>query len=211
MLMLADGTFSPPVCCAISWGRASGPAGLDPKALEECVYSFKVFSATSLLCEVFISAGLGSVSAGLGGAMRMYRHSHVFGAYPGGVAVRRAPEPGPVRGDRGGLSDLFVRPFAVPPRDKGVRCPQLPSSGSLIAGSSLSCYRVIKVHAHAPFNKGRLVVRRLVHESAYMGVLGRARSRSLGTEGAEAIPRWDPSTSYPRGLLNMTCGAPSSW
>jgi hypothetical protein len=33
----------------------------------------------------------------------------------GGVAVRRAPEPGPVRGDRGKLSDLFCtlprRPF----------------------------------------------------------------------------------------------------
>jgi hypothetical protein len=34
--------------------------------------------------------------------------------------VRRAPTPGPVRGDRGGLSDLFVRPFVVPPRDGGL-------------------------------------------------------------------------------------------
>jgi hypothetical protein len=68
-------------------------------------------------------------------------------------------------------------------------CPQLPSSGSRIAGSSLSCYRVIQVDAHAPFDKGRLVIRRLVHESAYVGVLGWARSRSLGTEGAEALPQ----------------------
>jgi hypothetical protein len=59
----------------------------------------------------------------------------------------------------------------------------------------LSCYRVVQVDAHAPFDKGRLVVRRLVHESAYAGVLGRAQSRSLGTEGAEALPRWDPSTA----------------
>jgi hypothetical protein len=29
----------------------------------------------------------------------------------------------------------------------------------------LSCYRVIQVDAHAPFNKGWLVVRRLVHEA----------------------------------------------
>jgi hypothetical protein len=28
---------------------------------------------------------------------------------------------------------------------------------------------------------------------------------------AEALPRWDPSTSCPRWLLNTTCGAPSSW
>jgi hypothetical protein len=185
-------------------GRASGPASLAPEALEECVYSFKVFSAALSLCEVFISAGLG-------GAIRMCRRSCAFGAYPGGVAVRRAPEPRPVRGDRDRLSDLLVRPFAVPPRDRGVRCPQLPSSGSRVAGSSSSCYRVIQVDAHAPFDKGWLMVRRLVHESAHVGVLGRARSRSLGTEGVEALPRWDPSTSCPRWLLNTTRGAPSSW
>jgi hypothetical protein len=46
--------------------------------------------------------------------------------------------------------------------------------------------------AHAPFDKGWLVVRRLVHESARVGLLGGARSRSLGTEVAEALPRWDP-------------------
>jgi hypothetical protein len=103
--------------------------------------------------------------------------------------VRQAPEPGPVRGDRGGLSNLFVRLFAVPPRDRGVRCPQLPSSRSRIVGSSSSCYRVIQVDAHAPFDKGWLVVQRLVHESAYVGVLGRARPRSLGAEGAKALPR----------------------
>jgi hypothetical protein len=72
---------------------------------------------------------------------------------------------------------------------EGVRHPQLPLSGSRIVGSSSSCYRVIQVDAHAPFDKGWLVVLRLVHESAYVGVLGRARSRSLGTEGAEALPR----------------------
>jgi hypothetical protein len=32
----------------------------------------------------------------------------------------------------------------------------------------------------------------------YAGVLGRAQSCSIGTEGAEALPRWDPSTSFPR-------------
>jgi hypothetical protein len=72
-----------------------------------------------------------------------------------------------------------------------VRLPQLPSIGSRIADSSSSCYRVIQVDAHAPFDKGWLVVRRLIHESAYAVLLGGARSRSLGTEGAEALPRWD--------------------
>jgi hypothetical protein len=135
----------------------------------------------------------------------------MFGAFPGGVATRRAPEPRPSQGDRGVLSISFTRPFTVPPRDRAVRHPQLPSSGSRIAGSSLSYYRVIQVDVHAPFDKGWLVVQRLIHESAYVGVLGRARSCSLGTEGAEALPRWDPSTSCPRWLLNTTHGAPSSW
>jgi hypothetical protein len=125
--------------------------------------------------------------------------------------VRRAPELGPSQGDRGALSVLFNRPLAVFPQDGGVRHPQLPSSGSRIAVSSLSCYRVIQVDARAPFDKGWLGVQTLIHESAYAGLLGRARSRSLGTEGAEALPRLDPSTSCPRWLLNTTRGAPSSW
>jgi hypothetical protein len=163
------------------------------------------------VCEVLVSAGISSVSAGLGGAMRTYRHPYAFSARPGSVAVRRAPEPGPTQGDRGELSILSVRPFAVLLQDKGVRRPRLPSHGSRIAGSSLSCYQVIQVDVRAPLDKGRLMVRRHVHESAYVGVLGRARSRSMGTEGAEALPRWDPSTSCPCWLLNTTCEAPSSW
>jgi hypothetical protein len=67
-------------------------------------------------------------------------------------------------------------------------------------GFLIELLSVIQVDAHAPFDKGRLVVRRLVHGSAYVGVLGRARSCSLGTEGVG--PRW---------LLNTTYWAPSSW
>jgi hypothetical protein len=69
---------------------------------------------------------------------------------------------------------------------------------------------VIQVDVRAPFDKGRLVVQRHVHKSAHAGVLGKDWSRSMGTEGAEALPRWDPSTSYPRWLLNTTSRAPSS-
>jgi hypothetical protein len=43
-----------------------------------------------------------------------------------------------------------------------------------------------------------------------VGLLGGARSRSIGTEGAEALPRWDPPASCPRWLSNTTCGEPSS-
>jgi hypothetical protein len=55
---------------------------------------------------VHIPTGVGDVSAGFGDA-------HVTGTIrgrcnPGGVVVRRAPEPGPVQGDRGELYDLFL-------------------------------------------------------------------------------------------------------
>jgi hypothetical protein len=58
-----------------------------------------------LVAVVFISTGIGDVSAGFG-------HARAIGTFrvrctPGGVAVRRAPEPGPIRGDRGELSVLF--------------------------------------------------------------------------------------------------------
>jgi hypothetical protein len=54
------------------------------------------------------------------------------------------------------------------------------------------------------------VVQGHVHGSACVGLLGGARSRSIRTEGAEALPRWDPPASCPRWLSNTTCGAPSS-
>jgi hypothetical protein len=206
-LMLADGTFFPHGCYAVPAGCASAPAGVAPEAFQEHGCSCKVFSA--------VPAGVRGVS--FSRRRQCFSrprpctctwHTLAFGASLEGVAVRRAPEPGPSHGDRGMLSVLFRRPFAIPPRDRGVRHSQLSSFGSRIA-DSLSCYyRVIQVDAHAPFDKGWLVVRRLVHESAYAGVLGRARSRSLGTEGAEALPRWDPSTSRPRWLLNTTCWRP---
>jgi hypothetical protein len=119
------------------------------------------------------------------------RQTHMSGAICiqcslGGVAVRRAPEPGSVRGDWGELFDMFLYTPRRPSAGRRVRFPQPPSIGSRIADSSSSCYRVIQVDAHAPFDKGWLVVWRLV------GLLGGARSRSLGTEGVEALPRWDP-------------------
>jgi hypothetical protein len=107
MLMLADGTFFPLVADAIPWGRVSGPAGLAPEALQERGCSCKGFYTGS--------AGVRGVSFSW---HRQYSSrpqqccAHVPGIICvrcalGGVAVRRAPEPGPVRGDRGELFDLF--------------------------------------------------------------------------------------------------------
>jgi hypothetical protein len=189
MLTSADGTFFSPGCYAIPRGRASGPAGLAPEALQERGCSCKVFSQDLPVGEVLVTAGIGDIPAGLGGAM------HTFLAF---VCVRcisrrcsRASSPRSwARSRRSGRALRLVCSFPRrPSAGWGVWFPQPPSSGSRIADSSFSCYRVIQVDAHAPFDKGWLVVRRLVHESAHVGMLGRARSRSLGTEGAEALPQ----------------------
>jgi hypothetical protein len=160
------------------------------------------------VCGAFVSTSIGDVPAGFGHA-RMTGTSRIWCTL-GGVTVRRAPEPGPVRGDRGELSVLFQTRPRCPFAGRRVRFPQSPSFGSRIVNSSSSFYRVVQVDAHAPFDKGWLVARRLAHKSARAGLLGGARSRSLGTEGAEALPRWDPPTSCPRWLSNTTCWAPLS-
>jgi hypothetical protein len=86
---------------------------------------------------VHIPTGVGDVLAGFGdaraaGTIRGRRN-------PGGVAVRRALEPGPVRGDRVELHDLFLTRPRHPSAGRRVRFPQPPSIGSRIADSSLSC------------------------------------------------------------------------
>jgi hypothetical protein len=86
---------------------------------------------------VHISTGVGNVSAGFGDACAA---GTIRGCCdPGGVAVRRAPEPGPVRGDQVELYDLFLTRPRRPSAGRRVRFPQPPSVGSRIADSSLSC------------------------------------------------------------------------
>jgi hypothetical protein len=63
------------------------------------------YRGISLVDVVRVPTGIGNVSAGFGdtratGAIRVR-------CIPGGVAMRRAPEPGPIRGDRGELFVLF--------------------------------------------------------------------------------------------------------
>jgi hypothetical protein len=107
MLTLVDGTFFPLVAGAIPWGRTSGPAGLAPEALQERGCS----------CKVFFTGSAGVRGVSFSRHLRYFSrpqrcHTHMLGIVcvrctPGGVAVRRALEPGPGRGDRGELFDLF--------------------------------------------------------------------------------------------------------
>jgi hypothetical protein len=79
-----------------SVGRASGPAGLAPEALQERGCSCKVFSQSLPVCEVLVSVGISNIPTGLGGAMRTCLTYVCVQCISGGVVVRRAPEPGPV-------------------------------------------------------------------------------------------------------------------
>jgi hypothetical protein len=89
---LLIGHSSLSVANAFLWGRVSGPAGLAPEALQELECSCRGFREFLPVGVVFVSTGIGDVSAGIG-------HACAIGTFrvrrtPGGVAVRRAPEPG---------------------------------------------------------------------------------------------------------------------
>jgi hypothetical protein len=84
-----------PVANAFPRGRVSGPAGLAPEALQERECSCRGFSRGILsVGVVHVSTGIGGVSADFGDA----RAAGIFRVrcISGGVAVRQAPEPGPV-------------------------------------------------------------------------------------------------------------------
>jgi hypothetical protein len=107
------------------------------------------------------SAGVVHVSTGVGDVPAVFGDARAAGTTygrcnSGGVAVHQAPEPGPVQGDRGELYDLFSTRPRRPSAGRRVRFPQPPSIGSRIADSSLSCWWVVRVDAHALSDKGRL-------------------------------------------------------
>jgi hypothetical protein len=104
--------------------------------------------------------------------------------------VRRAPKPGPVQGDRVELSNLHL--YAPSSSLRGTRGEVSTTPIDQVADCGFLVELLSGNSSGRPFDRGWLVVQRLVHESACAGVLGGARSRSLGTEGAEALPRWDP-------------------
>jgi hypothetical protein len=125
------------VANVVPWGRVSGPAGLAPNPAGAWEL-LQGFSREFLpVCGAFVSIGIGDVPAGLS-RTRMTGNSRIR-CTTGGVAVRRAPEPGPIRGDRGELSVLFQARPRRPSAGRRVRFPQPPSIGSRIADSSSSC------------------------------------------------------------------------
>jgi hypothetical protein len=163
MLVLTDGTFFPPGCCAIPWGCAGGPAGLAPEATPSRFYSQRCLCAQRLsqLASAVFQPASAAPYAYVDIGMRLV---HIQEVYP----RVEPPSLGPFEAIGTG-SPTF--PYVPSPslRGMGARCLRLPSSGSRIAGSSSSYYRVVQVDAHAPFDKGRLMVRRLIHESALRG------------------------------------------
>jgi hypothetical protein len=107
MLTLANGMIFSLVADAIPWGRASGPAGLAPEALQERECSCKGFFARSTSVQGVSFSWHRQYSS----RPRRF-HTHITGiacvrCALRGVAVCRAPKPGPVRGDRVELFDLF--------------------------------------------------------------------------------------------------------
>jgi hypothetical protein len=109
MLTLADGIFFPLVAGVIPWGRASGPAGLAPEALQERVFLQGFFTRSVGVRGVSFSRHRRYYSR----PRRSYAHASgiiCVRCTPGGVVVRRAPEPGLIQGDQDGLSDLLFTP-----------------------------------------------------------------------------------------------------
>jgi hypothetical protein len=102
------GHSSPWLLKAVPWGRVSGPAGLAPEALQdrECSCMGFFVRPSSVRGVLFQPASAMFQPASV-------HHAHTSGASRircslGVVAVHRAPEPGPVRGDRVKLSDLHL-------------------------------------------------------------------------------------------------------
>ena len=67
------------------------------------------------------------------------------------------PSPGLREGVQGTLDSVMT--LVALPQGGGVKRAMLPMPGPRAMVASVSCYRVVKVDVHAPFDKGRLAVR----------------------------------------------------
>jgi hypothetical protein len=106
MLEPTDRTFFPPGLANAFRGAASADPGVKPpKPCRSAGAPVGVDRETWSEGVVHVSTGVGSVSAGFGDARAA--GTIPGGCNPRGVAVRQAPEPGPVQGDRVELYDLF--------------------------------------------------------------------------------------------------------
>jgi hypothetical protein len=175
---------------AFPWGRVNGPAGPAPKPCRSvCAPAgvfLRIFTNGRGICfnrhqrcfsrlrsralDWYLSRSVHPMRCSRASSPRAWARLR-----PSGRAlhlVLNAPSPS-LRGMEGEVSTT--------PIDQVANCGFLVE---LLSGGSSG--------HHAPFDKGRLVVRRLVHKSARVGLLGGAPSRSLGAEGVEALPRWDP-------------------
>jgi hypothetical protein len=103
---LLIGRSSLPVANAFPWGRISGPAGLAPEALQE----------RECPCRGFLAEFYQWVWCPFQPASAMFQPASVmhtrlvpfaFGAFQEVQPRVEPPEPGPIRGDRGGLFVLF--------------------------------------------------------------------------------------------------------
>jgi hypothetical protein len=140
MLKPTDRTSSPLVANAFR-GAASADRGSSPRNLVgghgTWVLLQGFYRGTWSVGMVRVPTGIGNIPAGFGDA----RATGTIRGWciPGGVAMRRAPEPRPIQGNRGELFDLFLTCPRRPSTGRRVRFPQPPSIGSRIADSSLSC------------------------------------------------------------------------
>ena len=77
------------------------------------------------------------------------------------VTSEEPPRPSSCEGDQGNPR-LIVTTLVALSQGGGVKRAMLPLPGRRAMDASVSCYRVVQVDVHAPFDKGWLVVRRHV-------------------------------------------------
>jgi hypothetical protein len=80
MLTLADGTFSPRLLVLFRGAALADPRVWPPKPCRSVGAPARVFTQDPSACGVLVSAGIGNIPTGLGGATRTYLASSAFGA-----------------------------------------------------------------------------------------------------------------------------------
>ena len=149
-------------CVLFRWVRASAPAGCSPRGLGGVVSLLRGLNASRNA-----SAGLVVPSCELAVA-RVY--GRVPSSWAGMLTLSTVwPEPGlreqppslcTGREDGHGQTRLFyIRPCVAFPQGGGGKAPCCPRRVPNMV-SPVSCWRVIRVDARAPFVRGRLVARR---------------------------------------------------